>query len=518
MKNIVNCAQMKAMDAFTIQEMGLPSCVLMERAALSVVEVLEQKIAPSDKIVVVCGSGNNGGDGIAIARILHLHGFIADVFLAGSIEKMTPETTLQYKIAENYGISFVNILQWSEYTVIVDAIFGVGLTREIEGSFRELILEMNQAKACKVAVDLPSGIDGDDGKILGAAFRADITVTFAYRKRGLCFYPGRMYAGKIITADIGIYTKQDVRQNMQLGDLTESKESPFYANGDVQCIEKTDLQKLPVRVPFGNKGTFGKVLVVAGSKGMCGASYFAASAALAGGCGMVKIVTAEENRIPLQTMLPEAMISCDVSEEENKKNLNWCDVLVIGPGVGTSKVAAERVEWFLKHTKEAEKAVILDADGLNLLAANPDWQEILPANLILTPHVGEMSRLCGKAIAEIQKSLIETALACAKKYHAVCVLKDACTVIADTKGSVFLNLSGNAGMATAGSGDVLAGLLGALLCMEWTEETVFAAALGVWIHGMGGDLAAAKVGMHSLKARDIIENINGVLQGKEGKE
>lgn len=232
---------------------------------------------------------------------------------------------------------------------------------------------------------------------------------------------------------------------------------------------------------------------------------------------MVKIVTAEENRVPLQTMLPEAMISCDFSEEENKKNLNWCDVLVIGPGIGISKTAAEHTEWFLKHAKEAEKFVVLDADGLNLLALNPGWQEILPSNLVLTPHVGEMSRLCEKTIAEILKSLIETALACAKKYKAVCVLKDACTVIADTQGDVFLNLSGNAGMATAGSGDVLAGLLGALLCMEWTEKNVFAAALGVWIHGASGDLAAEKVGMHSLKARDIIENINGVLQGKEGK-
>lgn len=516
-KHIVNCAQMKAIDAATIQEMGVPSCVLMERAALAVVEEIKLRALKNEKILVVCGSGNNGGDGIAIARILCLQGFHAEIYLAGKIEKMTEETALQYKIAKNYGVPFVNNLQWHEYTVIVDAIFGVGLTREIQGSYRDLILEMNQVNAYKVAVDLPSGIDGDDGKILGVAFGADVTVTFAYRKRGLCFYPGRMYAGKIITADIGIYTKQDVPQKMQIRDLTESKKSPLYTDGYVQCIEKQDLEKLPVRAPFGNKGTFGKVLVVAGSEGMCGASYFAASAALAGGCGMVKIVTAEENRIPLQTMLPEAMIFCDFSEEENKKNLNWCDVLVIGPGIGTSKVAAEHSEWFLKHAKEAEKSVVLDADGLNLLASNPDWQEILPSNLVLTPHVGEMSRLCGKTIAEIQKSLIETALACAKKYKAVCVLKDACTVIADTQGDVFLNLSGNAGMATAGSGDVLAGLLGALLCMEWTEETGFAAALGVWIHGAAGDLAAEKVGMHSLKARDIIENINGVLQGKEGK-
>lgn len=506
MKYLVDCEQMKAIDAYTIREMEIPSSVLMERAALSVVEVIEKNISSKDKILVVCGSGNNGGDGIAVARILHLHGFCADVFLAGKKEKMTQETMLQYKIAKNYGITFVHTIQWSEYTVIVDAIFGVGLKREIQGVYREWIEKMNQVEALKIAVDLPSGIHGDNGSVLGVAFQADVTVTFAYRKRGLCFYPGRMYAGKIITADIGIYSESDSL---------------------VKCLEKEDLAWIQKRVPYGNKGTFGKVLLVAGSEGMCGAAFFAASAALAAGCGMVKVITAKENRIPLQTLLPEAMISCDFSEEENAKNLNWCDTLVIGPGIGTSKEAVEHAEWFLSHAKEAEKPVILDADGLNLLSMNPHWRQILPMKLVLTPHLGEMSRLNGKPIKEIQENLIETAVACAKEFQAVCVLKDACTVTADFHGTIFMNLSGNAGMATAGSGDVLAGILGAICCMPQAEnqkaqsfETVQyifcqRMALGVFLHGRSGDYAAAEKGMHSMKARDIMEHIKDALRGKE---
>lgn len=244
---------------------------------------------------------------------------------------------------------------------------------------------------------------------------------------------------------------------------------------------------------------------------------------------MVKVMTAKENRISLQTNLPEAMISCEFSEKENAKNLSWCDVLVIGPGVGISKEAAAHVEWFLHHAKELKKAVILDADGLNLLSMNPQWKEILPDKLVLTPHLGEMSRLNKKSITEIQENLIETVIACAKEFHAICVLKDACTTIADFEGNLFLNLSGNAGMATAGSGDVLAGILGALFGTTWLDELEMVkledgqdtfckrAALGVFLHGRSGDLAAAEKGMYSMTARDIIEHIKDAFRGKEDK-
>lgn len=210
MKEIVTCSQMKALDARTIEEMGVPSCVLMERAALKVVEALLPCFKEEERVLVVCGSGNNGGDGIAVARLLHLQGIRAEIYFLGKEERMTAEAARQWKIAENYQVPRVNNPGWDEYTTIVDAIFGVGLARPVEGRYAQIIREMNGATAFKAAVDIPSGVDGDSGLELGIAFRADLTVTFAFRKRGLCFYPGRMYGGRIVVADIGIYAPHDL--------------------------------------------------------------------------------------------------------------------------------------------------------------------------------------------------------------------------------------------------------------------------------------------------------------------
>lgn len=496
MKEIVTCSQMKAMDQRTIQDIGVPSCVLMERAALKVVEEINSRLKEREQILVVCGSGNNGGDGIAIARLLHLQGRNVSIYLMGNEEKMTPETKMQLNIARNYRVPEVNNLNLREYTTIVDAIFGVGLARPVEGRYAQIISELNGAEAFKVAVDIPSGINGDTGFEMGIAFRADLTVTFAFRKRGLCFYPGRMYGGEIIVADIGIYAD-------------DAHESFMYH------LEKKDMKLLPEAVPYGNKGTFGKVLFVAGSSGMCGAAFLGASAAFRCGAGMVKIQTVEENRIPLQTLIPEAMVTCEFGEEQNMKNLDWCDVLVIGPGLGAAGQSRERAQWFLSHAYRKGKPVVLDADGLNLLAMHAGWREYLNDHVIITPHIGEMARLCNKSIGEIQGSLVETALDYAKETGCVCVLKDACTVIADARERTYLNLSGNAGMATAGSGDVLSGVLAGVLCMYLSgseaADTGLKAALGVYIHGLAGDLAEDALGKRGMTARDIIRFLPEIL-------
>ena len=499
MKEIVTCSQMKALDNHTIKEMGIPSCVLMERAALKCVEETEKILEPEERVLVVCGCGNNGGDGIAVARMLHLKGICTHIFLAGKEESMTEETALQWKIARSYHVPRVNNPQWREYTTIVDAIFGAGLSRPVEGSMKNLIHCMNDSSAKKIAVDIPSGIDGNTGMELGIAFRADLTVTFGFRKRGLCFYPGRMYAGKTIVADIGIYR-------------TEGQGSTF-------AMQEEDLLRLPVRRPSGNKGTFGKVLVVAGSEGMCGAAYLSAAAALKAGAGMVQIQTVEANRIPLQILLPEAMVSCTFTEEENSRILSWCDVVVIGPGLGNYGLSYERELWFLKKAGELHKPVILDADGLNLLALRPKWKEYLGEHVVVTPHIGEMSRLTGKTIGEIQNCMAETALSYAQETKTTCVLKDACTVTAGRDGNLYLNLSGNDGMATAGSGDVLTGILAAVFCMyldgEDTTAPEIKAALGVYLHGRCGDIAAEKHGSRSLTARNLIEALPEAFCRKE---
>ena len=342
MKKLVTCKEMKDLDSTTIREIGVPSEVLMERAALKVVEETEKYLQKDERILVVCGSGNNGGDGIAVARLFHLKGIRVEFYMVGNKDKMTRETALQYKIASGYRVPEVNNPQWSEYTTIVDAVFGVGLTRPIEGHYADIIHEMNSARAKKIAVDIPSGVNGDTGLEMGIAFSADLTVTFAYRKRGLCFYPGRLYAGRIVTADIGIYEQEAV-------------------TASAACLENKDLKLFPERDPGGNKGTFGKVLFVTGSEGMCGAAYLSASAALRAGAGMVKIQTVEANRIPLQILLPEAMVCSRFDQESNEQLLSWCDVIVIGPGLGTSVASREREQWFLTAAAREKKPLIRTA-------------------------------------------------------------------------------------------------------------------------------------------------------------
>lgn len=500
MKQIVTCKEMKALDGNMIEGIGIPSCVLMERAALKVAEELERTLADKkqeERILCVCGSGNNGGDGVAVARILKLHGYRTSLYLVGNPDHRTVEMQRQLDIAAACQVPVVNNLETEEYTTIVDAIFGVGLSRPVEGSYRDVIMALNQLNAWKVAVDIPSGVNGDTGAELGIAFHADLTVTFAFRKAGLCLYPGRKFAGKVIVADVGIYTSDKVK--------------PYLWQ-----TEKTDIYFLPDKIVDGNKGTFGKILVVAGSPGMCGAAYLSASGAFAVGSGMVKIVTAEENRIPLQTMLPEAMLDCG---DDFAKDLDWCDMIVIGPGLGTAEKAADKVQWFLKAAVKAGKPLVLDADGLNLLARHPEWKEWLGAHVVLTPHMGEMSRLTGKTVKELQTDRIAAARELAAETGAVCVLKDACTVTAAPDGNTWISLAGNPGMATAGSGDVLTGILVGVLAMFLNKRTELPdtgrqAALGVLLHGMAGDLAAKEKGTAGMKAGDIVRGASEVLKNK----
>lgn len=249
---------------------------------------------------------------------------------------------------------------------------------------------------------------------------------------------------------------------------------------------------------------------------MCGAAYLSASGAFAVGIGMVKIVTAEENRIPLQTMLPEAMLDCG---DDFAKDLDWCDIVVIGPGIGTTYQAAEKVQWFLEAASGAAKPVILDADGLNLLAQHPEWKQYLTSHVVMTPHMGEMGRLTGKKVSELQKDRIAAARELAAETGAVCVLKDACTVTAAPDGNTWISLAGNPGMATAGSGDVLTGILAGVLAMFLNKRTELPdtgrqAALGVLLHGMAGDLAAKEKGTAGMKAGDIVRGASEVLKNK----
>ncbi|MBQ0000809.1 MAG: NAD(P)H-hydrate dehydratase [Clostridiales bacterium] len=503
MKRIVTASEMKQLDLATIEGHGMPGMLLMERAALETVRIMEQYYeknpAAAKRILVICGGGNNGGDGVAITRILHLHGFSAEYTLTGNPDHYTEDLKKQIFIAQSYGVPCVTPGDYMDYTTIVDAVFGVGLSREVTGSYAEILSEMNAATGWKVAVDIPSGIDGTTGKILGTAFHADLTVTYGYRKAGLCLYPGRSYAGQIHVADVGIYG--------------EPEEGTSFA------IQDADLTRIPERTPDGNKGTFGKVLVVGGSEGMAGAAYFSASAVLASGAGMVKVQTVKDNAIALQTLLPEAILSTGDHETDYKKAFEWCDALVIGPGLSTAAKNIAKTGTFLFKAFERQIPVVLDADGLNLLAENPLLLNYLSSNVILTPHMGEMSRLTGKSIAELKTDPAAHALEYAAQTGAIVVLKDACTVVASPDGKVYYNLSGNEAMATAGSGDVLSGILGALAAgfsRQGIEiNTAELAALGVYLHGKAGDMARNELGTRGVKASDLIRYIPAVLKMTE---
>ena len=503
MQTILTCRSMQELDKNTIENIGVPSAVLMERAALSVFERIMDHISGLNKepsVLCVCGSGNNGGDGIAVARLLFNAGINASVYMAGSRSHLTEETARQIKIAENYGVRFWDQAEdFSSFDIIVDAIFGIGLSRTVEGHYADLIGMINKSGAWVLGVDIPSGINGDTGQIMGCAVKCDETVTMAFRKAGHILYPGRRFCGKLICADIGIYRS----------DNENAKEQTLFA------LEKTDLSPLLYRDPEGNKATFGKIVCVTGSPGMCGASYLCSSAAMRSGAGMVMIRTAEENRISLQTLLPEAMLSFIPGEEEETRIFAWSDVIALGCGLGMSPASAQKVHWYLKKCHETNKPLILDADGLNHLAAHPEWEEYLGPNVILTPHPGEMSRISGFSVDEIKSDPVMTASAYAKRTGSVVVQKDACTVIASPEGGIFLNESGNSGMGTAGSGDVLCGVIAGVTSSLITkpEITAFmAAALGVYIHGLAGDEAALIKGKCGMKAGDITEALPQVLR------
>ncbi|MDD3338733.1 MAG: NAD(P)H-hydrate dehydratase [Lachnospiraceae bacterium] len=499
MKRIVTAEQMKSMDRYTIEQIGLPSVLLMERAALAIVAELEEQY-DLKRVLVVCGSGNNGGDGIAIARILHCKGVCAEICEAGNPAHKTKETIFQGDVAEKYQVPLVNNPQWHEYTTIVDAIFGVGLSRTITGNYETVIREINHSGIPVCAVDIPSGIHAGTGQIMGCAIQAKSTVTFAFSKAGLLLYPGAAMAGTCITADIGIYEPEGLS-----------------FQPEIHVLEAADPEVLLQRKTDGNKGTFGKAFLIAGSGDIFGAAYLSAMACMRSGAGMIKILTAEENRENLQRLIPEAMLLTykekDDTEPLIRQGLEWADVVAAGPGIGQSAQSEDMVRTLLEISR---KPLVLDADALNLIGLHPEWLESCQASCILTPHMGEMARLTGLPVAEIKKDPIGVAGRFAAERNVQCVLKDARTCTADVDGSIYINMTGNDGMATAGSGDVLTGMILSLLCQG--VPAVKAGALGAYLHGKAGDKAREKLGTASMLARDIITAIPEVYEEiKHGK-
>ena len=499
MKAVVTAKEMKMIDTFTIQNLGIPSLVLMERAALSMADHMTACLPPQTRILCICGAGNNGGDGVALARIMYCRGYDSAIFMAGDPEKWTEETKKQIQIARNTGVPEYNRLDMDAFDVLVDGIFGIGLTSRVRPPFDEWIEKMNAWRSGKKnrqiwAVDIASGLSSDTGQVLGCAVKADVTVTFGYKKRGMILYPGRDYSGRCYVEDIGFPQKAL--------DMNPTEGFTY----DVQNFEQ-----LPERKNDSNKGSYGKILVIAGSRNMSGAAYFSAYAAYASGAGLVKILTCEANRIILQCQLPQAMLSVweDMTEDGYKELTEWADAVVIGPGIGTDPDMAKRIEAILPIIK---CPLILDADGLNLLSSHKEWYKKLPESVIITPHMGEMSRLTGIPIDVLKADRAQKAKDFACEHNLICVLKDSSTVVSDGK-KVYFNQTGNHGMATGGSGDVLTGIIAAIASVG--KDTFHAACAGVFLHGMGGDWAAGAQSSRGMTCVDIIHGICQVMKKME---
>ena len=500
----------------------------MERAALFVSQVVMKISGINDRILVICGTGNNGADGIAVARLLKLQGYRVDILVVGDLKNATPLFSQQLDIAKNLSISIYNKLELDEYTIIVDAIFGVGLNRTLDEYFSNLIEKINATGKKIVSVDIPSGLSADTGKAMGAVINAFVTVTFGFLKMGLMLYPGCEVAGKIDIADIGF--------------PKIALESAGYSG---YIYEKEDLGYLPVRKSNSNKGTFGKVLVIAGSKDIYGACYFSAKAAYKTGAGLVKIVTPSCNKTALNTSLPEALIytydTADRLDERLKDDLKamieWANVVVMGPGMGFTNTANSILKFVVQNTT---KPLILDADAIQILGNLADenldlnnnylgnnlldknllekenvndrimyLHKILPEQTILTPHMKELADLFRVSVTEIKDNVLSFADLCTERNNLIFVMKDARSIVAQAK-SRYINISGNNGMATGGSGDVLTGIIAGLMAQGLAPNK--ASELGVYIHGLAGDAGKEKYGEYALLANDIIDMVALVMK------
>lgn len=517
---ILTTVQMKACDDHTIHTVGVPSQTLMERAAAKAALFLNRRADPfpAGRVLLLCGSGNNGGDGFAMARFL-ADGSCGDprpvtVLYTGRLTvegtpdegHMSPECARQYNLAREEWITILPVSGWreavNEAAVVVDAVFGIGLDRPVEGEIASLLTAVAASGLPVLAVDVPSGVNADTGEIMGVALHATATVTMQALKAGLLRYPGADLCGEIFVADLGI-------------DLTPV-EKPYARLADEALLRRI----LPPRARRSHKGTYGWVALMCGSEGMSGAAVLATRAALRSGAGIARVLTPDCNRVVLQTAVPEAIVSVYATPAE-AAGYAEADALVLGCGLGASELSREALRGVLKVCPaDGAVPVVLDADGINHTVKDPSlWGDLLAHHrqVIITPHPIEMSRLCGKAVPEILAHPVEVAKAFAATWGVTVVLKDAHTVIASPDGDVFLCAAGNAGMATGGSGDALAGVIGSLLAQNHhrigVDVTVAEiAAAGVCLHAKAGDLAAEDLGEYGMLPSDLIERLPRVCK------
>jgi len=508
MRKIVLSDEIKKMEAEIINNLGVPSLSLMERAASSVLDVILEKTNNARKMVILCGQGNNAGDGFALARIAIEYDFDVKIVFAGNMDKMSSECAVCFDICRKMGISITDDITSASYIlkdsdIIVDALFGIGLSRSVTGFYYDLIAIANDIKSSdshrvtKFSVDIPSGLGSDSGKVFGIAFEADYTVTLGIEKAGLYLNDGPLYCGEVILKRIGI-----------TGDN--------YNN--CYTLDESDIKAIsPVSI-LANKSSKGKVLCITGSKNMPGASILSARAALRAGAGMVKIFTEESNRDLIIHEIPEAMVSTfnqdidnDKLKEMLKENLKWCDCALIGCGLSTSDDAKKLV---LNTLELCEKTLVIDADALNLIGLYDELFNRLIFRAengfatVLTPHPMEYSRVFKTDIKDKDNQDILSVMENAFKSGVNLAAKDARTIVSDGH-KVYINTVTDNALATAGSGDVYAGIISALISNN--DESLETVAIATLLHGLCGKKAASLHGSRSVNASDIIDALEDIF-------
>lgn len=508
---VVTSEEMRNIDMQTIQEIGIPGVVLMENAGLGVVHAISERWDCPIAVSIFVGRGNNGGDGLVVARHLANRGYDVKTYVMAEPEKFTGDALVNLQIARNMHLLMEFILSEEQLEahkeriaasdLLVDAIFGTGLKGAVRGFAASVIEFINSTGLPVVAIDLPSGLDANTGKVEGPCIRADLTVTMALPKRGLLLYPGADFVGELKVADIGFP-----------GQVVDSQ------NISVNLVQESDAARLiPSRPRDAHKGTFGKVLVLAGSLGFTGAAAMASEAALRVGAGLVTLgiprslnpIMAVKLTEVMTRPLPEteALTLAASTYDDILKLISDADVVAIGPGISRNPETASLVQ---NLCKEMQKPKVIDADGLNALSENREILKNLGPKTILTPHPGEMARLMGCPISHIQSDRIGIAQNFAKENGLVLVLKGAPTVTADPQGSVYINSTGNPGLASGGTGDVLTGAIAGFLAQEL--DITDAAILGVYVHGLAGDLAAMARGEAGMLAGDVSYQLPRAIQ------
>jgi ADP-dependent NAD(P)H-hydrate dehydratase / NAD(P)H-hydrate epimerase len=508
---ILSAEAMREVDRTAIEELGIPSLVLMENAAIGVVDAIGEIYEEAESAAIFCGPGNNGGDGLAIARHLAVRGYDVQVFLVAGRRGMRGDAEVQLGIYRRQGLAIQEVAdedgvvealeEAREADLIVDALFGTGLSKPLEGLLADLVQGLNDLPVPRVSVDLPSGLNGSKSEPLGPHIKADLTVTFAAPKIAHVFPPASESVGELVVTDLGIPPE-----------LVEEAEEE---GGALHLLVGEELSGLlPEREPGTHKGDYGHVLLVAGSPGKAGAAILAARAAVRSGAGLVTAAVPESILDVVDLGSIESMTLPLRSLDRVLEAVEGKSVLAMGPGLGQED---ETVAAIRRIALEVSLPLVLDADGINAFAGRAAELAGRGAETVLTPHPGELGRLLGISTAEVQGDRIAAARRAAVEAEAVVVLKGHRTLVATPGGEVHVNATGNPGMATGGTGDVLTGLIAGLLAQGL--GALDAARLGVYLHGLAGDLAAARTGEAALAAGDLLTYLPAAfLELEEGEQ